>query len=164
MVGLGDFAAADSAAVFIEVSAASIRDLAVVSDPDSPAASVQASGVASAIAGGDQGGVMERLAQAWRAPMPTRITAVIIPITDEPIRMTTLMLAYDIPILIMTAPTLPIRIPIMMEVIGNAGGVAHRIGTQPSVSLNVAVEVIATPGTAIGVQAAPDAEFARLTE
>lgn len=65
-MGLGDFAAADSAAVFIEVSAASIRDLAVVSDPDSPAASVQASGVASAIAGGDQGGVMGRSAQAWR--------------------------------------------------------------------------------------------------
>jgi hypothetical protein len=40
--------------------------LAVVSDPDSPAASVQASGVASAIAGGDQGGVMGRSAQAWR--------------------------------------------------------------------------------------------------
>lgn len=97
-------------AVFIEVPAASIQDLAAASDTDSP--------VASVIAWGDQGGLGGAMG---RSPMPilTPITAVPLPIMMTPI-------------LIMTtsAPIMTCRIPIMMGVIGNAGGVRTAMGVQ----------------------------------
>ena len=99
-------------AVFIEVPAASIRDLAAASDTDSP--------VASVIAWGDQGGLGGAMGRDL-SPMPilTLITA-----APLPIMMT--------PILIMTtsAPIMTCRIPIMMGVIGNAGGVRTAMGVQ----------------------------------
>jgi hypothetical protein len=113
MVGLEDFAAADQVAVFIEVLAASIRDLAAASDTDSP--------VGPIIACGDEGGLGGVMGQDL-SPMPipiTPMTVATLPITRTPI-----------PIMTTSAPIMTCRIPIMMEVIGNAGGVRTAMGVQ----------------------------------